>query len=180
MIDICQEKLKQACNVTGADCSLLISVYGESQAESLARLRVFNGTNKLGLDNPINGRLAGKGSYKYYWFLSTAALDATEAEAYWQHTIALGIKTQNADFDLYVSVMDGRYPTADDFDFQSTNFGADSVHLSSEDEMFRHTNPDSWDPSVGMVVVVGVLALQEEEAEFSLLVNGPNRPVFEI
>jgi len=26
------------------------------------------------------------------------------------------------------------------------------------------TNPDSWDPTVGMVVVVGVKSLQENEA----------------
>lgn len=86
-------------------------------------------------------------------------MDATETKAYWQHSIAMGIKTKGSDFDLYVSVMDGRYPTNTDYDFRSTNFGADSIFLSSDDPMFQHTNDDSWDPAVGMVVVVGVLSL---------------------
>ena len=63
-------------------------------------------------------------------------MDAVETQTYWQHTIAMGIKTQDADFDLYVSVMDGRYPTDTDFDFSSTNYGADSIFLSSSDPMF--------------------------------------------
>ena len=93
----------------------------------------------------------------------------------------MGIKTAaGADFDLYVSIMDGRYPTQDDYDFKSTNFGADSIFLSSDNPMFQHTNPDSWDPSVGMVVVVGVQALQDTEAEFSLYMNGPNNVEYDV
>lgn len=123
------------------------------------RLRVFNGTNKLYPEKPIQGLHSGKGSFKYFWFLSKGALDGLVE---WQHTIAMGIKTEGGiDFDLYVSVMDGRYPTETDFDFKSTNFGADSIVLSSTDPMFQHSNPDSWDPSVGMVVVIGVQALQD-------------------
>jgi len=63
-------------------------------------------------------------------------MDAAETQAYWQHTLAMGIKTTGADFDLYVSVMDGRYPTDTDYDFSSTNYGADSIFLSSKDPMF--------------------------------------------
>ena len=98
----------------------------------------------------------------------------------WQHIIALGIKTSGADFDLYVTVMDGRYPVENDFDFSSTNVGADSIQLSSDNPIFMKTNPDSWDPTVGMVVVVGVKSLQENEAQFSLIVNGPNVPQYNI
>lgn len=99
----------------------------------------------------------------------------------WQHTIALGIKTEfGADFDLYVSVMDGRYPTDNDYDFKSTNYGADSIFISSENPMFQNSNSESWDPSVGMVVVVGVKSLQDSSADFSLVMNGPNQVVYEI
>ena len=174
MIDICQEKLREACSIEGADCSLMISVFGESEDyDANIRLRVFNGTNKLYPEKPIHRTHSGKGSFKYFWFLSKGAMDATEAQQEWQHTIAMGIKTYGADFDLYVSVMDGRYPTQNDHDFKSTNFGADSIFLTSDDAMFQHANSDSWDPSVGMVVVVGVQALQDTEAEFSLYMNGP-------
>lgn len=55
--------------------------------------------------------------------------------------------------------MDGRYPTVDDYDYRSTNFGADSIFISSDDAIMQHENEDSYDPSVGMVVVVGVLSL---------------------
>lgn len=92
----------------------------------------------------------------------------------------MGIKTLGADFDLFVSVMDGRYPTENDYDFKSTNLGADSIFLSSDDPVFQHSNPDSWDPKVGMVVVVGVKSLNEGEADFSLAMNGPKKVTYEI
>ena len=76
--------------------------------------------------------------------------------------------------------MDGRYPTDTDFDFSSTNFGADSIFLSSDDPMFQRSNPHSWNPAVGMVVVIGVKSLQEEEAEFSLVMNGPHYAEYKI
>ena len=92
----------------------------------------------------------------------------------------MGVKTYGADFDLYVSVMDGRYPTEDDYDYKSTNLGADSILISSEDALLQHTNEDSWDPSKGMVVVIGVKSLQDEEAEFSLVMNGPDKVRYQI
>ena len=71
----------------------------------------------------------------------------------------MGVTTYGADFDLYVSVMDGRYPTEDDYDYKSTNLGADSILISSEDALLQHTNEDSWDAKKGMVVVIGVKSL---------------------
>ena len=180
MIDMCQEKLQEACASDGedADCVLTVSLMGiTSDRDSSVRLRVFEGANKLYPERPIHGTHdGGKGAFKYYWFLSTGAMDHDE----WQHTIAMGIKTEGADFDLYVTVMDGRYPTEADYDFKSTNYGADSVLLSSEDPMFQHSNAASWDPSVGMVVVVGVKSLQDTSADFSLVMNGPLPVYYEI
>lgn len=46
------------------------------------------------------------------------------------------METKGADFDLYVSVMDGRFPTDLDYDFKSTNKGADVVFLTSDDPLF--------------------------------------------
>lgn len=48
----------------------------------------------------------------------------------------MGVKTAGADFDLFVTVMDGRYPMENDFDFRSQNMGADSITLSASDPMF--------------------------------------------
>ena len=178
MIEVSQAEVKKGCNVTAGNCALMISIRGESKVEAYARLRVFTGANKLRFEKPIIDKLAGKGNFKYYWFLSTGAKNAAKTKAYWQHMIALGIKTSGADFDLYVTVMDGRYPVENDFDFSSTNYGADSIQLSSNNPIFMKTNPDSWDPTVGMVVVVGVKSLQDSEAQFSLVVNGPNVPEY--
>lgn len=78
MIDICQEKLEEVCK-TGEDCSLLISLYGETNnTDSDVRLRVFNGTNKLFAEKPITGTSKVKGEFKYYWFVSTGAHDEIE------------------------------------------------------------------------------------------------------
>lgn len=78
MIDICQEKLNEVCK-TGEDCSLLISLYGETNnTDSDVRLRVFNGTNKLFAEKPITGTIKVKGEFKYYWFVSTGAHDKIE------------------------------------------------------------------------------------------------------
>ena len=188
MIDICKEKLIEACGGADAstttledaasgvtnDCSLLISLYSKIEDEDAnLRLRVFNSTNKLYPEKPVHGTHKGLGAFKYYWFLSTGAMEAEETKEYWQHTIAMGITTLDADFDLFVSVMDGRYPTDIDLDYSSTNLGADSIFLSSDDPKFQRSNKDSWNPAVGMVVVIGVKSLQEEEAEFSLVMNGP-------
>ena len=78
--------------------------------------------------------------------------------------MALGIETKGADFDLYVTVLDGRYPTETDYDFSSTNMGADIVFITSE---------QTTKAASGLLVMVGVRALQDEEADFSLFVNGP-------
>ena len=109
MIDICQEKLIEACGgatststssfadaadgVTN-DCSLMISLYSSHEGlDANLRLRVFNSTNKLYPEKPVHGSHKGLGAFKYYWFLSTGAMDAEETKAFWQHTIAMGIKT---------------------------------------------------------------------------------------
>ena len=160
-------------------CALQISVLGQAEEhDAIARLKVFESTNRLESERPVLGTLGGEGSFKYYWFVSYGARDAEDELTFWQNTISLGVKTKGADFDLFVSVMDARYPVENDYDFKSTNFGADTVYLSSEDPVFGNSNSDSWDPSYGMVVVVGVQALQDYEAEFSLIYNGPSAPDF--
>ena len=70
MIDICKEKLIEACGGADAssttledaangvtnDCSLLISLYSKIEDEDVnLRLRVFNSTNKLYPEKPVHG-----------------------------------------------------------------------------------------------------------------------------
>lgn len=59
------------------------------------------------------------------------------------------------DPDLYLSLMDGRFPTEDDFDLASAQAGGDSIRIEKYDNstIWRRRG---WDPRAGVIVVVGV------------------------
>lgn len=44
-----------------------------------------------------------------------------------------------ADVDIFVSVIDARLPTSNDFDFKSDNFGADEVFIRSNDSFWDNS-----------------------------------------
>ena len=181
IIDMSKEKLEKACNVALADCSLLICVGGETtDYDSHFRVKVFNGTNKLYPGEPVEDTLFLADTYKYYWFVSTAAMAANDAFPFWLHEIGLGVKTPGMDVDMYVSVMDGRFPTEEDHDYKSENLGSDWVTISSNDTMMQNENYHSWNPRVGMVVVIGVKARQNGAAAFSLVMKGPNPSYYDM
>jgi len=84
--------------------------------------------------------------------------------------------TKNKDADLFVSVMDGRNPTEDDYDYKSQMIGADSIVIRSTDAIFTGKNQlHDWQPEVGIIFVVGVLAYSDE-TDYSLTVLGPYEP----
>ena len=157
----------------------MINIRGETEEyDSHFRVKVFNGTNRLYPNKAIEGTLQLAETFDYYWFISTAAMAATDARPNWLHEIGLGIKTPGMDIDMYVSVMDGRLPTAEDFDYKSENFGSDWITISNNDTMWeeqlRNENMHSWNPRVGMVVVVGVKAKSNGASHYSLVLKGPN------
>lgn len=49
--------------------------------------------------------------------------------------------------------MDGREPTLDDYEYKSEIIGADSIRISFSDPIWQS---NSWDPTAGVIVVVGV------------------------
>ena len=67
--------------------------------------------------NPIQLSHKGEGNFTYFWFYSDAAKTMEET---WQNTVALAVETMDADFDFYVTIMDGCYPTETDYDFKSS------------------------------------------------------------
>ena len=70
--------MTEAVCLEDEDCALTISLRGidvENERDSYVRMRVFNGTNKLYPERPIHGAMSGKGTFKYYWFMSTGAKD---------------------------------------------------------------------------------------------------------
>ena len=78
IISMSQEKLEEACYDTTAECNILFNVVGESQNfDSRFRVKVFNGTNRLYPNNATEDSLLLADTYKYYWFISTAAMAAT-------------------------------------------------------------------------------------------------------
>lgn len=70
-----------------------------------------------------------------------------------------------------MSALDARYPTDRDFDFSSTNIGADSVYIRSNDSFWRKAG---YNTSYGIAFVVGVKALTDN-AQYSLLMLGPSK-----
>lgn len=108
------------------------------------------------LDDPRNvSRVTERAegdNFDYYWFvINDAALDHA---ADFQYQVSVGADG-GGDPDLYVSLMDGRFPTETDFDLVSNQVGADSVRVE------RYANSTmwdrrGWDPTAGVVVVVGV------------------------
>lgn len=77
LIEISKEQIEENCKVNGQasdNCLLMISLRGETNdGEINARMRVFKGTNKLFPDTPVSGTIAGKGKFKYFWFVSRGA-----------------------------------------------------------------------------------------------------------
>ena len=79
----------------------------------------------------------------------------------------------NSDADLYISVMDGRFPTEEDYDYMSDLIGTDFIRISSTDNIFTQGgSASSWDPKVGIMIVIGVYS-RTENIDYSLTVNGP-------
>ena len=84
------------------------------------------------------------------------------------------------DVDMYVSVMDGRFPTEEDYDYKSVNLGSDWVTISSNDTMMQNDNYHSWNPRVGLVVVVGVRARHNGASAYSLVLKGPDPSYYDM
>jgi hypothetical protein len=176
-----KEKLENACDNVLSNCAVLINIRGESQSyDSHFRVKVFNGTNRLYPNEPVEDAILVAGEYKYYWFVSTAAMAATLEIPNWLHEIGLGIKTPGQDVDMFVSVMDGRFPTEDDYDYKSVNLGSDWITISNNDTVLRNDNSHSWNPRVGMVVVIGVKARFSGASAYSLVLKGPDKTFYDM
>jgi hypothetical protein len=74
------------------------------------------------------------------------------------------------DVDLYVSILDGRFPVSEDYDFASENMGADSVFINSTNSFFDDAG---YNKSNGILFMVGVKALTDG-VNFTLMMSGPN------
>jgi hypothetical protein len=119
----------------------------------------------------VTGNITTAGSYRYYWFMNNATVGTGNSKAYWEYTISSSVMTTGNDVDLFVSVIDGRKPIDSDFDYSSTNVGADSIVLSANDTFYTDRGLTT---TQGVVVIVGVKALNNN-VTFQLMMSGPTK-----
>jgi len=98
------------------------------------RITAYNQRTKLENRRPIIDTIEKAGDYKYYWFSSNASV--ANPQAYWEYVVAASLQGSNQDVDLFVSAIDARQPTSEDFDYKSDNYGADEVTLRSTDSFW--------------------------------------------
>ena len=155
VVEVCQEKLAAKCQGTQG-CALLIGVVGKSDTLASYRLKGFYGRNKLYLDTPrtvSSTRQRSQGEYfDYYWFVISESAVTSGADFQYQVSVSTD---GTGDPDLYVSLMDGRFPTEDDYDMVSNQAGGDSLRIEKYGNSSLWARK-GWDPSAGVLVVVGV------------------------
>jgi hypothetical protein len=75
--------------------------------------------------------------------------------------------------DLFISLVDGRNPTVDDYDLSSTMIGADSIRISADDPIW---NLKGWHHPSAVLVVVGVRAMANTDYHITLV--KPSSPLY--
>ena len=132
IIEPCQAEMELQCGDSGT-CALVVGVAGlTADTESSYRLKGFYGTNKLYVDEPVVKEVFGRvgDKFDYYWFVITDAVNDPMAQFEYQVSVSA---TGNSNPDLFVSLLDGRSPSENDYDFASTMEGADSIRIASND-----------------------------------------------
>ena len=170
IIEPCDEEMLLNCK-DSPGCALIVGIAGlTDKTVSSYRLKGFYGRDKLAVDVPVKKehlfpRVGDKG-FDYYWFsISEAALQGPDTPFEYQISVA---QTGKGDPDLFVSLMDGRSPTSNDYDFASTMTGADSIRIAYNDSFWAERG---WDASAGVVVVVGVR--MAEAGSYTLVRTSP-------
>ena len=169
MIEPCSEQMAKVCKGKKG-CAFIVGVSGLGPAMSSYRLTGFYGQNKLHLDTPVkNSQQFVK--YKdhfmhYFWFVIRDAALAGNSKAAFHYQVSVATR-RSSDPDLYISLMDGRYPTIDDYDFASTMTGADSIEISSDLSIWAERG---WDPAAGIPVVVGV-KIDAQDDPYTLILS---------
>lgn len=88
---------------------------------------------------PVQGTLANAGDYKYFYFSNN--ITVFSPSAYWEYLVSASILSQGGDVDLFVSAIDARSPTSDDYDFASQNNGPDDIVISpNSTQLFNEAN----------------------------------------
>lgn len=170
IIEICPNTFNFYCG--NSSCVLVIGVIGLTQnLRSNFRLTAYNQYNKIYDKTSVRGNIQNAGSYQYFWFSSNASY--VNPNTIWEYIIAVTVDDgqPQQDVDLFVSAIDARYPTSNDFDFKSDNLGPDTVYIKASDPFWQNAG---YHIEHGIVFVVGVKAMTNN-ANFTLIMSGPNR-----
>ena len=176
VVEVCNTKLAEVCQ--GAKgCGLLVGVVGINDTLASYRLKGFYGRNKLYQDKPIKinstEQRTSENEFDYYWFVINDAAETPGAN--FEYQVSVGTDG-SGDPDLYVSLMDGRFPTEEDFDYRSNQLGADSIRIENYDNS-TIWKQRGWNVSAGVVVVVGVKV--NKPMNYTLLLTTPPKTVID-
>lgn len=175
ILEACLEGMDEVCEDANG-CALIVGVIKVGTEEDSSdeqasdyRLRGFFGEDRLTLDEPVFVEAEAyvenqSERWTYHWYIITDEVghfdhrypDESPNDNFdedWAYFISVAPENGQGDPDLYVSLYDGRYPSANDWDVASKMNGADAVVISSRDSIWVEKG---WDTSAGVVVVVGV------------------------
>ncbi len=170
LIEICSNTFSQYCS-SNQSCAVLIGVHSRSLTlSSRFRLKIVTDRIKLTSMKPVKGTIAKAGDYQYYYFSNNVTV--ISPTAYWEFLVSASILSQEGDVDLFVSAIDARNPTSEDYDFASQNNGPEDIVISSNNTQFF--DKANYELSNGIVFVVGVKAMTSN-VTFSLLMAGPRK-----
>jgi hypothetical protein len=104
------------------------------------RIRGFYGDNKLYNNKPRNVT-KNADDYKnvnevwdYYWFVINDV--AIKSDARFDYHVSVA-STTGGDPDLFTSLLDGRYPSSDDYDLASQKKGADFIEIGTDSPIWK-------------------------------------------
>jgi hypothetical protein len=125
-------------------CAILAGVVGSGidTANPLAEYRIkgFYGDNKIKNNLPRNvTKLASEYTGKtevwdYYWFVINDV--AIKPGASFDYHISVA-SSSGGDPDLFVTLLDGRFPSSDDYDLGSQKKGADFLEITSNSPIWK-------------------------------------------
>lgn len=142
----------------------------DDELEARFRLKIITGKIRLNSMEPKKSKITNAGDYHYYYYSSNTTV--FYPDDYWEFIISTQVFTSEGDVDLFVTFVDARNPTSEDYDFGSSNIGPDDIMISENITTFFEDK--SYALGNGLLFIVGVKAITDN-VEYSILLVGPER-----
>lgn len=103
--------------------------------------------------------------YDYFWY----SINDTVTDRFNKFDYQISIGTdRDENPDLFVTLMDGRDPTCQDYDLASYMYGSDSIRVASDLNIWEERG---WNTSFGVVVGIAVKKPEKDTPYRILLTN---------